>query len=200
VVTDVDNNDCSTFIEYGEICCEDNDFNFSQVEFELSECENNEFNLSFLYNGALSNEIELDLFLNGNYVITFSTLESFSFTINNALITNIESIEIRLCESANQDNCEDFLLNNPCYISSVNEGEVSFQVISIIESSLDNLVINNLLMQQVNYQIINMKGELVLNSKLLPGINNIDFIQTKGVYVLHFVINDKTYFKKIFIY
>jgi hypothetical protein len=196
VVTDIQNNDCNTFIEYGEICCgDDTDFDFSQIELETSDCEVGLFSIEVLYDGSIFNPFLVDLYIDEEFAISFILSEDLNISLNNLELPNVESFIISLCENQNNDNCYTFEIENPCFMSSV-ENDIH-NSISVNTLNHQNIVVDNLSNNIINYHLITMSGQTCDYGKFTTGQNSIQKEIPSGMYILMLESEGNITYKRI---
>ena len=114
IVTDVNNNDCSAFVEHDPACCEDEpDCSLLELSLETTEClDDNTFNLTI--DVEVDGEINdfFDLNINGDFV-GFYEFGELPLTIEE-LSYDTEYITVQVCENDNPDCCITVEFLNPC--------------------------------------------------------------------------------------
>jgi hypothetical protein len=115
VVHDVNNSDCASDIDYGVVCCGEDNCEMTTLDFgDNPACENGFIVTEWLIDGENISEVGYDIFINGEFQL-FVEYEEDSWYDFDIIAPETANFTMTVCDNDNEACCITWELDNPCY-------------------------------------------------------------------------------------
>jgi len=115
IATDVVDNTCSKFVEWGTVCCDPEECAINSIDFELNPiCEDGFIVTEWLIFSENSSEAGFDIYINNEFTtsVDYNGVGPYLFDIE---APDTEFFTIKACDSEIEGCCYTWELENPCY-------------------------------------------------------------------------------------
>ncbi len=142
VVTDVNNNDCTDFVEWGIVCC-DEECVINSVDYDNAypDCIDGNMAFEWLVFSENTSEVGFDIFLGDDFLafVQYDGIGPYSVNIPD---TGTEFFTLTVCDNDNPDCCHSSEWPNACYEEPICEiGTINYEI-SDCENDLFNIILN----------------------------------------------------------